>query len=266
MRVDDLIKGTVSKLRDVGIESARLDALLLLEYATARDRSWLLAHPEHNITGSMLAQFQQMSKRRVNREPLSYITGFKEFYGFDFKVNQDVLIPRPETELVVEHAITKAPPAAEILELGTGTGCIAVSLKLKRPDLAITATDISEAALKVARQNAKQHSADIKFVLSDLFESIAGQFDLILANLPYVPTDTRHQPELDFEPDLALFAGSDGLDYYRRFMAELGMHLNPTGLAIIEAGPTQRSQLNIMARKGGLKLTSISEYVSILEP
>jgi release factor glutamine methyltransferase len=143
---------------------------------------------------------------------------------------------------------------------------VAVALKVNRPDLIITATDISVAALKVARQNAKRHQVEIGFIQSNMFSRVDGRFNLVLANLPYVPNSVRRQPELDFEPQVALYAGADGLDYYRLFFEHISFHLAADGQAIIEAGPTQRAKLKILAAQAGLKLTSQSEYVSILKP
>src|SRR5690606_31656459 len=211
-----------------------------------------------------LKRLDALLKKRLARQPLAYIVGHKEFFGLDFSVTPDVLIPRPETEVLVERAIKTAPKKSQVLELGTGSGCIAVSLKKNRPDLSVTAADVSQPALAVARRNAKLNRVGIEFVLSDLFKEISGRFDLVLANLPYVPEGVRRMAELDFEPQVALYGGVDGLDVYRQFFAGLSGHLHAGGSAIIETGPTQRQAVVNLADDFGFKLKSITEYVSIV--
>lgn len=265
MKLADSLSSAATDLRRAGIESARLDALLLIGHVLEKDKAWLLANPQFELDPNNLKKISKVLERRQRREPLAYIVGHKEFYGLDFKVTPAVLIPRPETEAMVEAAISSAPRRGSVLEVGTGSGCVAVALKAKRQDLVVMATDISKSALKIAKQNAKANSADIKFVLNDLFNRLEGRFDLILANLPYVPTGVRRQAELDYEPPVALFAGNDGLACYRRFMVDLPDYLSQGGRAIIEAGPTQRSEIKRIANDSGLKLTNISEYVAILK-
>jgi release factor glutamine methyltransferase len=141
---------------------------------------------------------------------------------------------------------------------------VAVALKTARQDLQITATDVSAQALAVARKNAAKYKADIIFLLSDLLDDVQNRFDLILANLPYVPEGSRRMVELDFEPQVALYGGADGLDYYRQFLPEISAHLTEAGKAIIEAGPTQRRELKLLAENAGLALKSITEYISVL--
>jgi len=255
-----------TKLQAAGIDSARLDARILAESVLHKSRTWLLAHGPDKLTPAQRARLDQLLVLRIQRQPLAYILGTKEWYGLDFKITSDVLIPRPETETLVKAAIERAGQGASGLELGTGSGCMAVALKVNRPDLSLTAADVSASALKIARFNARRHSAKIKFVLSDLFKDVHGRFDLVLANLPYVPDGTRRQLELDYEPSLALYGGTDGLDYYRQFLPALSAHLAPGGQAIIEAGPTQRAELKILAGDAGFKLSSLSEYASLLTP
>lgn len=265
-RLGDWLTGAESRLKRAEVSSPRLDALIIAEAVLHRHRAGLLAHLDDELTTAQRDQLESHLKSRLDRQPLAYIIGTKEFYGLDFKLTPDVLVPRPETEVLVEQAIRRAAEGGKVLDVGTGSGCIAVALKVHRPDLAVTASDVSAAALKVAALNAKLHLADIKFVLSDLFKDVQGRFDLILANLPYVPVGARRQLELDYEPPLALYGGDDGLDYYRPFLSALSSHLSKTGQAIIEAGPTQRAGLKRMAIAAGFKLSSLSEYVSLLIP
>lgn len=261
MNVGDWLNNAKTQLNEAGVDSARLDALILLETATGWDRAKLLAHTDLTLSYDIPRKMRMLLKRRIKREPLAYITGLKEFYGLSFKVTPDVLIPRPETEAIVDYALKHAPSRASVLEIGTGSAAIAVSLKYYRPDLTMDATDISAPALQIARSNASRHDVKIKLVEGDLFQPITKNYQLILANLPYVPSNTRSMPELSFEPKVALFAGTDGLDYYRRFIAELKNFLLPDGWALIEASPTLRLGLNKLANKSGFNLLPISEYV-----
>lgn len=265
MKLGDWQKQAQQRLSRAGVESARLDTLVLLENELKHDKSWLLAHDDAVLSASATNRLASGLERRLKREPLAYILGKKEFYGLDFALTPEVLIPRPETEVLVETAIKNVPHRAAVLEIGTGSGCIAVSLKANRADLAITATDVSKTALAVARQNAKTHRADVNFLLSDLFTDIHGRFDVILANLPYVPSGARRMAELEYEPAQALFAGSDGLDYYRDTISQAGKHLKKGGFMVIEASPIQRSKLEALANSVGFKLTSASEYVFIIK-
>lgn len=264
MKTGEWLRRAEERLIAARVGSARLDSLILLEHATGQDRSWLLAHTEEELPAQALKQLQTNLKRRSKREPLAYLTGYKDFYDLAFKVTRAVLIPRPETETMVSSAVELAPKHGRVLDIGTGSGCVAVSLKHERRDVEVTATDVSPSALAVARLNAKRHDAAIKFIKSDLFSNVSGRYDVVLANLPYVPSGTRRQPELAYEPALALYAGADGLDFYRRFIARLGDYLTLDGRALIEAGPTQRAELARLAGAAGFDLSNVSEYVFML--
>ncbi|MFC1805032.1 peptide chain release factor N(5)-glutamine methyltransferase, partial [Candidatus Omnitrophota bacterium] len=203
-------------------------------------------------------------KRRVLGEPLQYILGRLEFMGLEFKLNPDVFIPRPETEILVEKVIDIAHSAERIadrlnlLEIGTGSGCIAVSLAKLLPNAKITATDISERALQVARENARLNNVEarITFLKSDVFTHNAvrrRRYDLIISNPPYVASDEidQLQPEVQREPRIALDGGRDGLDFYRRIVAEAAHHLKTSGLLILELGFRQRDAVESLLRDSG---------------
>jgi release factor glutamine methyltransferase len=254
------------KLKVAGIDSAGLDASLLAEAVLEKNRTWLSAHGELELNRHQLSNLSKYLGLRVGRRPMAYITGHREFYSLEFIVNPDVLIPRPETENMVEEAIKIAAKKAKALEVGTGSGCVAIALKINRPDLHVTATDVSARALKLARKNALKHQAGITFLLSDLMRDVQNRFDLILANLPYVPEGSRRMAELDSEPQVALYSGADGLDLYRQFLPNLSAHLTDTGRAIIEAGPTQREELKLLAGNLGFSLQTITEYIFVLTP
>jgi release factor glutamine methyltransferase len=243
-------------LRDAltALTIAPRDAELLLAHLLHCDRTWLLAHPEANLTEEQLGQLRSLAARRVAHEPLQYILGEQEFYGLALRVTPATLIPRPETELLVEGVLTwlsKQPHIAspKILDIGTGTGAIAIALAHHHPTAQLTAVDLCPGALAVARDNALRHHLDarITFLESDLLVALPnGGFDVIVSNPPYVPaTDAATlQPEvLNHEPHTALFAGADGMDIYRRLIPQAQAALHPKGLLALEFGFGQRDAL-----------------------
>ena len=205
-------------------ERARLDAETLLLHMIGKNRAWLLAHLDDEFGGCKSIGYSQQIERRLAGEPIQYITGECEFYGLPFRVNRDVLIPRPETEHVVEKVLELAPVCERraIVDIGTGSGAIAIALAHESPDAQVTATDVSDAALRVACENAKRNGVEerIRFLEGDLLEPVAEeQFEFVVSNPPYVATDDRASLAVEVrehEPGLALFAGSNGLDIYRR--------------------------------------------------
>jgi release factor glutamine methyltransferase len=244
-----------------GIPDARLDAEVLLRHALGRDRAWLLAHFQDAIDEEHRRTFEQAMERRARREPLQYITGKQEFWGLDFLVTPDVLIPRPETELVIETAIAIIPDRNKpltIVDACTGSGCIAVSLAKELTDARIFATDMSAKALKVARDNARSHgvAGRIRFLEGDLFEpleelDIGGQVDIIVSNPPYIASGDRTalQPEVrDHEPSMALFAGPDGTEVHRKIIEQAPRLLNSNGRLIMEMGLGQAGTLRRIIR------------------
>lgn len=261
MRIDEWLDQSTKSLTKAGVESARLDCLLILETVSKKDQNWILTNGEKVIADEALEKFNAMLERRLKREPMAYIRGKKEFYGHEFAVTPDVLIPRPETEALVAFLVKNAKDNASILDMGTGSGAIAVAAKLARPDLLVAATDISAEALKVAKQNAQKLGAQIELIKSDLFDNIDGDFDLIAANLPYVPTYTPLEKELDFEPDLALFADDDGLDLYHKFFLEVEEYMTPGGIIVIEHDPRQFSWILAYTRR---RAQRISNFVTAL--
>jgi release factor glutamine methyltransferase len=231
-----LLQGT-QLLEKVGIDAPRLTAEVLLMRATGQDRSWLYAHSTDELIEVWWIHYGRYLHERMQGKPSQYIVGHQEFYGRDFRVTPDVLIPRPETEGLVEAALAQA--ATTILDIGTGSGAIAVTLALETKSR-VFATDISSAALAIARQNARTLQAPVEFIACDLGVCLAdGSFDLILSNPPYVAERDRPtlQPEVrDYEPALALFAGDDGLAIYRRLIPEAARLLRPHGWLMMELG------------------------------
>lgn len=259
----DWIRQASVSLKGSGIETARLDAMVLLEYITKVPREEQLAHMDKAINWRSLRKLQKALKKRQHHYPVAYITGQKDFYGLMFKVTQDVLIPRPETESLVELAVKYAPKRARLLDMGTGSGCIALSIARTRPDLAITASDNSQKALYVAQQNANNLGLDVVFIKSNLFKSIRTKYDVITANLPYVPDTAKTSPETAFEPFNALFGGNDGLDIYRAFFSQVDNYIAQRGLIILEAEPNQHSELKKIAHSHGFLRCASSNFALV---
>jgi len=222
-----------------------LDAQVLLARLLKKPRSWVMAHPEAPLTGKRVAALESLVARLEGGEPLPYVLGSWEFFGLEFEITPDVLIPRPETELLVERALAwlgkKRSGSREqrVVDVGTGSGCIAISLAVNVADLHVAATDVSPQALAVARRNAKKHRvADrVTFLEADLFPNPLSPdpFSLIVANLPYIPTPKlRGLPIFGREPTVALDGGADGLDLIRRLLAETPERLAPGGLLLME--------------------------------
>lgn len=231
--------------------SAR-DAELLLRYATGRDKAFLLTHPNANLTPDQQATYEEWVNRRALQEPVQYITGEQEFYGLALRVTPAVLIPRPETEHLVEAALARVAKDApvRIADVGTGSGAIAIALAHKLPKALLTALDSSLMALAVARGNAERHRvADrVRLVGSDLLQSVAAEkFDLIVSNPPYVPDDEILEPQVrDYEPHDALFAGPSGLEVYQRLIPQAREALRPQGWLLLEIGHGQLDALAVL--------------------
>ncbi len=230
----------------------RRDAELLLLRVLSCDRTFLLTHPDTQLTVEQADQYQKWLRRRAVHEPIQYILGEQEFFGLTFAVTPDVLIPRPETEHLVEALLARVPhdQALRIADVGTGSGAIAVALAHALPHALVTALDISEGALTIARRNAETHQvADrVRFLKSDLLNVVAGEsFDAIVSNPPYVAEADRESLESqvrDYEPSVALFAGASGLDIYQRLIPQAYDSLNTDGWLLMEMGQGQRDSLS----------------------
>jgi len=249
MKLGILLKEFSSQLEPI-TESSALEARVLLAHGIGRPVSFLLAHLDDEITSDQRASLDALLQRRLTGEPLPYILGHWEFFGLDFEVTPAVLIPRPETELLVEVAINwlskRKTQNVNIVDVGTGSGCIAITLAKQIPEINITATDISSAALEVARRNAIKYevSERVYFVecnlLPDESDVPHSTFDMILANLPYIPTATMKQTTVyGKEPTLALDGGADGLDLIRRLITLGATRLAPGGLMLLEIEASQ---------------------------
>lgn len=215
------------------------DADILIYEVTGLSRSRVLTHPETELSATHLAHLNHLKDLLAQGTPLAYVLGEWEFWGLTFDLTAATLIPRPDTELLVGTALEQVPRHARVLELGTGSGAIAVALATARPDLLLTATDLSTDALQVAQKNALRHDVDVTFIASDWFENIHGRWQAIIANPPYVAANDPHLLKLGHEPRTALVSGQDGLDALRHIVKHAGDHLCPPNLLLVEHGYDQ---------------------------
>ncbi len=244
------------RLKEAGCETARLDAEVLLAHTLQVNRSWLYAHPERRLLPEEVETFESLVIRRARHEPVAYLVGHKSFYGLDFTVDRRVLIPRPETEVLVEHALevldwhrarneqADTGRKLRVADVGTGCGAIAVTLAVKRPDVLVYALDVSEDALAVAAQNVQRYDVGDRVTLlqGDLLAPLPEPVELIIANLPYVPESDWNTlaPDItQYEPRLALDGGPDGLALIDRLLAQASLWLLPRGVILLEIGRDQ---------------------------
>jgi release factor glutamine methyltransferase len=267
--VGSVVRQAAAELKTAAIESPDLTAQLLLGYAMGWDRVRVLSHPEVALSTRQASTFASLIRRRVAGEPLQYITGTQEFYGLPFQVTPAVLIPRPETEILVEKVIglahSEKRPAMCFADVGTGSGCIAVSIACSLPEARGFAFDISAEALMIARANAKRHNVAnrIHFVRSDLIECTPAMpvFDVVASNPPYVAADAQnlHSQVRDHEPQLALFGGTSGLEIYRRLIPSAAARLNRGGRLVFEIGAGMEADLVQLVVAAGLSVEAVAD-------
>ena len=241
--IEEALGGAGRKLRRQS-DSPGADAQLLLMEALGKPRAWILAHPERELGNGQLAEFEASLTAVLDGAALPHVLGWWEFYGRRFQLEPQVLIPRPETELMVEVALSSSDRGSRILDIGTGSGCMAVTLALEVPESRIVASDLSWEALKVARRNVLTHSVErrVHLINSNLVDAFAGPFDLICANLPYVPTDQLpHLAVASREPAIALDGGTTGTELIFATLERLPRILAPGGRALFEIDPNQAS-------------------------
>ena len=256
-----MIKWTTEYLTEKGIDTARLDGELLLSHMLGMDRTHLYMNFDQPLTKEELAKFRELVKRRGNREPLQYITAEQEFWSMPFKVAPGVLIPRPETELLVEEGVKSLKSTftekVNILDVGTGSGALAAALAKEVKDSKVTAVDFSKEALALATENIELNelSDSVTLLEGDLFEPVEGKrFHLIVSNPPYIPKNEieKLQPEVSkYEPASALDGGADGLDFYRKIIPEAINHLEPQGWLMVEHGAEQSGDIVDIFKKAG---------------
>ena len=247
-------------LKEAKIENETAESGFLMEYALDVNRNFYLMHQMDEMPEAQQEAYFSLVKRRCQRIPLQYLTGEQEFMGLPFLVNEHVLIPRQDTELLVEHALDLLKQmqqeniSPEVLDLCTGSGCIAVSLKHDLPEISVTASDISGDSLDVAQENGRRNGVEIQWILSDLFEQIDGPFDMIVSNPPYIPSAVipTLMPEVkDHEPLRALDGDDDGLLFYRRIVTQSADYLKQNGYLLFEIGFDQGSAVAEMMNKNG---------------
>ncbi len=247
-------------LAQAGVADAKLDAWLLLETVCKINRTFYYSHLEEELAVEQQPEYEIAVRKRAERIPLQYITGEQEFMGLNFKVNSNVLVPRQDTEALVEEALKICQPDMKLLDLGTGSGCIIISLMKNAHGMEAVGSDISKQALLVAKENAKLHEVEVEWIRSNLYENINGRFDLIVSNPPYIPqADILDlMPEVrDFEPVGALDGGLDGLDFYRRIIAQSKDYLNKDGYLYLEIGYNQGPAVTNMMCAAGYREVSV---------
>ena len=261
MKINEILKQSISKLIENKVEEPILKARRLLAFVLNVKKEYLITHNQDEIKEEQVEQFKQCIKEIINGKPIQYILGYQEFMGIRFEVNESVLIPQPDTEILVEKVIEIGKRLTEphILDLCTGSGAIAVALSKKLPQSKIVASDVSEKALNVAKENDKVKK--IEFILSDMFESIKEKYDIIVSNPPYIKTETisNLSNEVQNEPMIALDGGEDGLVFYREIINKAYNFLNTEGYLCLEIGEDQRKQvIELISRSG--KYNNVKAY------
>ena len=243
-------------LAKAGIVDTRTDAWMLLEWTTQIDRSFYYMHMNDEIPQDQKIEYETALKKRAEHIPLQYITGETEFMGLPFKVNSSVLIPRQDTETLVEEALKLAKPNMKVLDMCTGSGCIIISILHHRKELEGYAADISKAAVNVAKENARLNQVAVSFETSDLFNNIKGRYDMIVSNPPYIRTEeiAKLMPEVQlFEPYNALDGKEDGLFFYRKIIKEAEHYLNSNGYLLFEIGFDQGEEVSDLMKQAGFE-------------
>jgi release factor glutamine methyltransferase len=242
------VKQWLQQTRDLPL----IECELLLGEVMSLSRAQILAYPERELSANALQQLQPVVEQLRQGQPFAYITGSREFWGLELRVTADVLVPRPESELLVELVIELAPKAGNVIDLGTGSGAIAIAVKSDRPDLTVTATDTSCAALKVASHNACKLKVDVNFHRQSWMQGSTEVWDVIVSNPPYIADNDPHLPDLAAEPRQALVAGPDGLDDIRKIISQASQRLNPGGHLLIEHGYDQAASVQQLMSSAGL--------------
>lgn len=256
MKLEEALNTGKEILQTAGIADYALDAWYLMEYVCKIDKSQYYLRSMEEMEPEKFQEYEVLLRKRAEHIPLQYITGSQEFMGMEFKVNSHVLIPRQDTETLVEEALKVLEPGMKVLDLCTGSGCIIISLLKYKEGLIGMASDISKQALLVAKENAKKNQVEAEFVSSDLFKSISGTFDMIISNPPYIPTEviTGLMPEVkNFEPMEALDGKEDGLHFYREIASEAGKFLNSNGYLYFEIGHDQGGRVAAIMENNGYR-------------
>lgn len=264
MKIHEWLAAAQTQLHQAGIATARLDSQVLLSDALHKDKAYLLAHPDMTISAPLIPKLKTQLAARAQHTPLAYIRGLTEFYGRDFYINESVLEPRPESEPMID-LLKQLPRPQHLIDVGTGSGALAITAKLELPQTDVTAVDIDPQCLAIARQNAKKHQVtDITFLESDLLAGITlSQNTILLCNLPYVPeTFTLNQAALN-EPKIAIFGGPDGLDHYRQLFAWLQKAAVKPSYILTESLPFQHADLVRVAHQAGYTPVQEEDFIQV---
>lgn len=251
MTIREALKAAAARLEAAGVPNGDYDAAQMLAHVLGEDALMMRLNNHRMLSDPHAAQYEQLIARREKREPMQYILGETGFMGLTFHVEPGVLCPRPDTEILCEEALRRIEPGMRVLDIGTGSGALAVSIAKLAPGAQVTAVDISDAALAVAKGNAERNGVQVRFVRSDCFAALDGEvFDVIVSNPPYISGEEMKtlMPEVCMEPKLALYGGEDGLDFYRRITSEAGAYLNNGGTLLFEIGWQQKDDVSALLR------------------
>lgn len=271
MKTADWLKSNTLALTQAGVPTARLDCLVLLEDATSKDRAYLLAHPEYQLSSVTLAILQKQVQLRAKHQPLAYIRGITEFFGRDFVINKHVLQPRPESETMLELLLTQTN-VRKIIDVGCGSGALGLTAKLERPNIELTLLDIDPACLAVTKKNVQKYNLQALIQKSNLLSAIDDaqlKGAHLLANLPYVPDTFQLNEAAMNEPRRAIFGGPDGLDLYRELFRQINQRSTKPTMILCESLPTQHASLTRLASDYGFTLQVEEDFIqafSWMEP
>ena len=251
--------------RIIDSNEGAIEATLLLEHVLHTDKNEFLLHPDREVSEEDVKTFLELATRRSQGEPVQYIIGLAPFYGLEFKVTPSVLIPRFDTEVLVEEALGVIKDGDKVLDLCTGSGCIAVTVKKYKPNADVYASDISLDAIEIAKENAEANNTEVTFIHSDLLNDVENDLDVIISNPPYIKTSVIEGLDdivKNHEPYLALNGGNDGLDYYRRIVADSKNHLKKGGRLMMEIGYDQGEDLRTLLKEAGYLSIEIKKDLS----
>lgn len=264
----ELLSQGCDELQSAGIEEYKLDSWYLLEHVIRRDRSWYFVHMEEDASAEEVSRYEELIHKRSRRIPLQHLTGTAYFMGLEFKVDGNVLIPRQDTEVLVEEALRRIKPGAEILDMCTGSGCILLSILYNAENAVGTGADISLNALQIARENSHRLGIKAKFIHSDLFAEVKGTFDVIVSNPPYIPADVipgLMEEVREHEPRMALDGGRDGLDFYRKIVVSSLEYLKSGGWLLFEIGQEQGADVMKMMQDAGMEEIEVVQDLAGLD-
>lgn len=263
MQIFQWLDNARKKINSTGITSSELDSLLLLEYVLSINRASILAHPEITLTQTQITKLAKLLKCRLAREPLAYILGHKEFFGRDFIVNPDALIPRPESESFIEILKKQDFEEQTIIDIGCGSGVLGITTKIELPSNTVILSDVSDKALSVAKQNIQKHSVDCRTIKANLLPASIDA-NIIVANLPYVPINLKVQPELNFEPAIALYAKDGGMELYQKLWSQISTKPS-IHFVLTESLVFQHNDMAVIAKSAGFLPDSSEGLVQLFK-